>query len=92
MLLTPTNVVTHDKCGHSQKYYFYLKKKEKEKITSNDMFNKTHLHQEEGSYRAIHTAYPSDSIRGFPSRSVTPIKPFRRGIRTTAKQIDQTTI
>ena len=35
----------------------------------------------EGSFRAIHTANEQDSIKGFPLRSVTPIRPFRRGIR-----------
>jgi hypothetical protein len=41
--------------------------------------------QETGSFRAIHTAITYDSIRGFPLRSITPIKPFRRGIRAASK-------
>ena len=38
---------------------------------------------ETGSFRAIHTAFPFDALKGFPLRSTTPVKPFRRGIRSS---------
>ena len=42
--------------------------------------------EEEGSFRAIHTSHQKDTLKGFPLRSVTPIRPFRRGIRAQQLQ------
>ena len=55
----------------------YAMKSKREPSFQSDLVNE----EGEGSFRAIHTACPFDSIKGFPLRSVTPVKPFRRGIR-----------
>lgn len=69
----------HNKQKHSfflRKYETILKKENKETNETSPFIK--------GAFRAIHTADPLDSLKGFPLRSVTPIKPFRRGIRTHA--------
>lgn len=41
-----------------------------------------------GSFRTIHTANVKDNDNAFPLRSVSPIKPFRRGVYVPNKFID----
>lgn len=85
LMLTPCNILS-DIEEPKQKIHLFFKKQEP--IESLHFFGEIASsggEQPSGSFRAIHTAHTDDSIRGFPLRSITPIKPFRRGIRSTSK-------
>ena len=78
LVLTPSHVVPETE--RRQKHHWYFKDGEP------SLFGEA---QGNGAFRAIHTAHPEDSIRGFPLRSATPIRPFRRGIRSNPKNPKQ---
>lgn len=82
LMLTPTNIMTHSDEPKQKIHQFFSKKNA---FDSFSFFTESSAEQLSGSFRAIHTAHPDDSIRGFPLRCITPIKPFRRGIRSTSK-------
>jgi hypothetical protein len=80
MLLTPLHILDA-KIARRNKLHCFFRKQQHPTFVFSGL--PTPGEQVSGSFRAIHTAHPEDSIRGFPLRSITPIRPFRRGIRST---------
>jgi hypothetical protein len=81
LLLTPA-LVLNDQLAHRQKLHCFFRKQQQPSFVFSGL--PAPGDQSSGSFRAIHTAHPDDSIRGFPLRSITPIRPFRRGVRSTS--------
>lgn len=78
LVLTPSHVVLETE--RRQRHHWYFQDGQASLLAET---------KGNGAFRAIHTAHPEDSIRGFPLRSVTPIRPFRRGIRSNPKNPKQ---
>jgi hypothetical protein len=85
MVLTPTDVIQEHEALRKQKHNFYYRRPRREEAEKARENGGKELESEGGAFRTIHTAYTSDTLPGFPLRSVTPIRPFRRGIRSSNK-------
>jgi hypothetical protein len=66
-----------------KRHTFFLKQQDTRHKHNKTIDMATPEQIETGAFRAIHTASPLDTLKGFPLRSGTSLRPFRRGIRTS---------